>query len=740
MSKKQNWVAWLMHNYRLTFLLVAAVFLLGVFGVDMMPKAEFPDFTIRQGLVVAVYPGATAEEVEMQVARPLERYLFTFEEVKRRKTTSTSSNGMCMMMVELHDEVNNMDEVWSKIRHGLNNFKSELPQGVLAIAVNDDFGATCATLIALESENRSYRELKEYADDLADELRQLETIDNVTMYGETTEQISIYVDRERLSAYGIGQMQLIQALNNAGLTTMSGSITNWQKNTPIHAKIADLAVTGAKIADLAVTTAKIAQAAITNAQIANAAVDTAQIALGAITAALIAQGAVGTAQIADASITDAKIVELTANKINAGTLSVERLIIRGNNQSLIYAINNMGQLVSAEVDTIDGYVLTQRTITADKIVTHSITANELAAHTITANEILAGTITGNEIAAATIEGSNIKAGTLTTSHVAADFGQSLDLSSNQSVAISVERAMAGMEVGGRNYVLNSDSENTGNADLIARYSLAEAMEEDEKYTISLSISMEDLSRITVRTSDGDKVLATISLDDVGIQSVKTTFTAEYASGKSPEDNPSYGDILIYREPTGNTDPGITTVHWVKLERGTLATDYTAAPEDGEASLEQKLSSVRAQISNEGDSIRQEVQATYALASDMSQVKTQVGTLSQQSESNFTWAVTRINQLQEDLTNAHEATEDELAIFRTYMSFDENGLVIGKTGNPFTFRVVNDRLAFYMNDTEVAYLSNNKLYVTQAEILSKLIIGHFAFEPQTNGNLSLIYNG
>ena len=508
----------------------------------------------------------------------------------------------------------------------------------------------------------------------------------------------------------------------------------------VTAKIADLAVTSGKIADLAVTTAKIAQAAITNAQIANAAVDTAQIALGAITAALIANGAVGTAQIADASITDAKIVELTANKITAGTLSVERLIIRGNNQSLIYAINNMGQLVSAEVDTIDGYVLTQRTITADKIVTHSITANELAAHTITANEILAGTITGNEIAAATIEGSNIKAGTLTTSHVAANFGQTLDLSSNQSVTISVERAIAGMEVGGRNYVLNSDSENTGTADLIARYTLAEAMEADEKYTVSLSISMEDLTKITVRTSGGDKTLATIDLDDVGIQTVKATFTAEYASGKTPDDNPNYGDILIYREPTGDADPGTTTIHWIKLERGTLATDYTAAPEDGENSLEQKLASVRAQISNEGDSIRQEVQATYALASDMTQVRSQVGTLSEQTESNYTWAVTRINQLQQDLTNAHEATEEELAVFRTYMTFDEDGLMIGKTGNPFTFRVVNDRLAFYMNDTEVAYLSNNKLYVTQAEILSKLIIGRFAFEPQTNGNLSLIYNG
>ena len=90
MEKRQNWVAWLMHNYRLTFLLVAVVFILGIFGLGKMPKAEFPDFTIRQCVVVAVYPGATAEEIEMQVARPLERYLFTFEEVKRRKTTSTS--------------------------------------------------------------------------------------------------------------------------------------------------------------------------------------------------------------------------------------------------------------------------------------------------------------------------------------------------------------------------------------------------------------------------------------------------------------------------------------------------------------------------------------------------------------------------------------------------------------------------------------------------------------------------
>ena len=508
----------------------------------------------------------------------------------------------------------------------------------------------------------------------------------------------------------------------------------------VTAKIADLAVTGAKIADLTVTTAKIAQAAITNAQIANAAVGTAQIALGAITSALIAQGAIGTAQIEDGSITNAKIVDLTANKINAGTLSVERLIIRGSDQSLIYAINNMGELVSAQVDTIDGYVLTERTITADKIVAHSITANELAAHTITANEILAGTITGNEIAAASIEGGNIKAGTLTTSHVTADFGEALDLSSNQSVVISVEKALEDMSVGGRNYVLNSDSESTSTTDLLARYVLSEPMAENEQYTLSLSLSKGSHSQITIRTSDGEQILSTIQLGDERPQTVIASFKASYASGKTPEDQPDYGDLLIYREPVENADSNAATIHWVKLEKGSMATDYTAAPEDSDVKLDQKLSSVRSQISAEGDRIRQEVQANYALASDMSQVQSQVGTLTEQSENNFTWAVTRINQMQADMENAQEATEEQLAVFRTYMSFGEEGLIIGKTGNPFTFRVVNDRLTFLMNDTEVAYLSNNKLYVTQAEIISKLIIGRFAFEPQANGNLSLIYNG
>ena len=119
---------------------------------------------------------------------------------------------------------------------------------------------------------------------------------------------------------------------------------------------------------------------------------------------------------------------------------MERLILRGTEQSLVYAINNMGELVSAQVDTIDGYVLTERTISADKIVAHSLTADEIAARSISANEILAGTITGNEIAANAITASHIKAGSITTDLISSDFGEKLVLAGNAGIQLLASAA------------------------------------------------------------------------------------------------------------------------------------------------------------------------------------------------------------------------------------------------------------------------------------------------------------
>ena len=232
--KKMDWLKWPLEHYSISLLIIGILFVLGIYGMYVMPKDEFPHATIRQGVVVAVYPGATSEEIEQQVARPLERYLFTYGEVNRVKTTTTSQNGMCIVMVRLNDEVNNKDEVWSKIKHGLNTFKMQLPSGVLGLVVNDDFGNTSALLIAIESDQRSYRELKQYSDDLSDRLRRIPSVANVKLFGEQKEQISLYIDRQRLQAYGLGQQMLFSRLQAQGITTVSGSISDDDQQIPIH--------------------------------------------------------------------------------------------------------------------------------------------------------------------------------------------------------------------------------------------------------------------------------------------------------------------------------------------------------------------------------------------------------------------------------------------------------------------------------------------------------------------------
>ena len=233
-SLMQHWSAWPLVNRGITALITTILLAFGFYGLVMMPKDEFPPFTTRMGVIVAVMPGATSEEIEAQVARPLERYIFTYKEVNRAKTSTQSMNGMCFMKVNFDARLTNLQPVWNKMKHGVNEFKSQLPKGVAAVIVKDDFGNASALLITLESNQRSYRELQDYSDELADRLRQVKSVSGVRQYGEKKDQISIYVDRERLAAYGIGQAALLSVLSNEGITTLSGSVTTPTANIPLH--------------------------------------------------------------------------------------------------------------------------------------------------------------------------------------------------------------------------------------------------------------------------------------------------------------------------------------------------------------------------------------------------------------------------------------------------------------------------------------------------------------------------
>lgn len=172
-----------MHYHRIVILVTVCLIALGIYGLGEMNKNEFPDFTIRQGLVVAAYPGATSAEIEEQVTKPLENYIFGYKEVKKNKTFSRSQDGMCIIQVELNDDLNNKDEFWSKFKHGIQDFKAQLPKGVLVVQVMDDFGDTSALLVTMESDDKTYRELNEYMDDLKDRLRTIESVGRMTVSG-----------------------------------------------------------------------------------------------------------------------------------------------------------------------------------------------------------------------------------------------------------------------------------------------------------------------------------------------------------------------------------------------------------------------------------------------------------------------------------------------------------------------------------------------------------------------------
>lgn len=234
MNKKRNVVEWAMHYRQIIILVTCCLIAFGIYSLPRMQKNEFPDFTIRQGMVIAVAPGNTVDEMVEQVTKPLEDSIFTYKEVKKEKTFSTTRDGIAFIQVELIDELTDKDEFWSKFKHGVTGFKAQLPSNVLAVQVMDDFGDTSALLVTMESRDKTYRELSDYMDDLKDRLRKINSVGRLTVSGERQEQISIYLDPAKLSKYGLSEQTVAAQLFTKGFVTSGGRIQTPDYVLPVH--------------------------------------------------------------------------------------------------------------------------------------------------------------------------------------------------------------------------------------------------------------------------------------------------------------------------------------------------------------------------------------------------------------------------------------------------------------------------------------------------------------------------
>ena len=351
------------------------------------------------------------------------------------------------------------------------------------------------------------------------------------------------------------------------------------------------AVTTDKLAAKSVTTDKLAAESVTADNIKAGAVKTThldaesvtaeKIKAGSITAdrmkaktitaesGILADGVVGTAQIADGSITSAKIVELSADVITAGTLSVKRLILVGED-GLIYNINAAASGLTAEELTDEKY---QNQINGTVIVAKSITAAQIAAESITGNEILAGSITAGNIDVA-----GLFADEATIAAINA-----MDISSNSYLKLMVETAVDDVQVGGRNYLLGTGEAYVAESDGSARTWLFpwKCADEDTAHslygkTITISFDYDQAItsgdfRIQVHNTWGQ--IKEFTAGTATAQRFEGTFDLPVPDTFAENDP----DVVIYIDGTWN---GSVTFRNLKLEIGNKATDWTPAPEDG----------------------------------------------------------------------------------------------------------------------------------------------------------------
>lgn len=233
-KKKLSIIELAMKHKQIAIIITTILFAFGLYALMVMPRNEFPEFAIRQGLVIGVYPGATSEQIEDQLTQKVEEFLFSYKEVKREKTYSISKEGMLIVFVEVNDNVEDPDAFWDKIKFGLGQLRNELPSQVLALIANNDFGDTAAMLLTIESKSKNKKQLEKNLKTIEAELRKIPTVSKVRHFGLQNEQITINFDQDKLARYGVNMTTVLAAMQLESAVYYSGELDNGKLISPIH--------------------------------------------------------------------------------------------------------------------------------------------------------------------------------------------------------------------------------------------------------------------------------------------------------------------------------------------------------------------------------------------------------------------------------------------------------------------------------------------------------------------------
>ena len=181
---------------------LALVLLGGIYAFEELGKREDSTFVIKSAIVICPYDGATPEEVENLVSKPLERGLRTLSAV--HKITSESHYGYARLVVELHPSTpsERIPQLWDELRRKVLDLRQQLPDGIGDISVIDDFGDVYGLYYALSSEGGfTLEELRHYINDITTKLYAVKGVEKVQISGLQSEEVNIWISPATLSAF-----------------------------------------------------------------------------------------------------------------------------------------------------------------------------------------------------------------------------------------------------------------------------------------------------------------------------------------------------------------------------------------------------------------------------------------------------------------------------------------------------------------------------------------------------------
>ncbi len=209
-----------------TVILVAIVLVTvgGLFAYFKIGRLEDPEFTIKEAVIFTSYPGATAEEVELEVTEPLETAIQQLKQLK--EVRSISRDGLSIVfaeMQEIYDKAT-LPQVWDELRRKVGKAAQLLPPGCGNPVVNDDFGDVYGVLFAITGDGYSLHDLNEVAEDLRKELLLCEDVGKIDFWGAPTDVIYVEIDRMKLSRLGLSPEAVFDAISRQNEVTAAGKV------------------------------------------------------------------------------------------------------------------------------------------------------------------------------------------------------------------------------------------------------------------------------------------------------------------------------------------------------------------------------------------------------------------------------------------------------------------------------------------------------------------------------------